>query len=210
MLAKIFGKKIGMTQIFDDQRVVHPVTVIRVNGLFVTQVKTSEKDGYSAIQVGMVRDRYRGLPFDNEWLKSKKTYFLHVKEVPLKDGAAAPELGTALTLKDLAVQVNEDVHVTGNSKGAGFQGVVKRWNFAGGPKTHGSRFHRKPGSVGTSRTQSEVCKGKKLPGHMGDRQITVKNLRVLRIDEENECFFIRGAVPGKKDSLIIINATRGE
>lgn len=205
MLTKLPGKKVGMTQLFDKNRNVIPVTVIRVADWFVTQVKTEEKDGYAALQLGLLRNRYQGTPFNPEWLRTKKEYFLHVREVPLTtENAASFTVGQQITLDNTVFDVAQVVDVTGNSIGLGFQGVMKRHGFSGGPKSHGSRFHRRPGSLGNMRTQGEVLKGKKLPGHCGTDQVTVRGLELVQVDKATGHIFVKGAVPGKRDTLLMI------
>lgn len=204
MLSGVLGKKLGMAQIFSPDGKVIPVTVVDVGTWYVTQIKTPEKDGYSAIQIGLPRKRYQGSSFSPEWLKKKSDFFLHIKEVKSVDQSHAFELGQQITLENVALQEGEYVAVTGTSTGIGFQGGVKRWGFAGGPKTHGSNLHRRPGSSGFLRRQGEIMKGKKFPGHCGHDQVTVSGLNVAKIDKNVGCLFIKGALPGKKDSLVII------
>ncbi len=204
MLSGVLGKKLGMSQLFDAKGNVVPVTVVDVGTWYVTQVKTEEKDGYCALQVSLPRKRYQGASFSPEWLKKKSDYFLHIKEVKPVDQAHAFVVGQKITIDDIELQEGEIVAVTGQSTGLGFQGVVKRYGFAGGPKTHGSTFHRKPGSSGCLRTQGEIIKGKRFPGHTGAEQVTIDGLRVVKIDKNVGCLFIKGALPGKKDSLVIV------
>jgi large subunit ribosomal protein L3 len=204
MLKSVLGKKVGMTQIFDKDGNVVPVTVVDVGNWFVTQVKTAEKDGYSSLQLGLPRKRYRGESFSPAWLKSKKDYFLHLKEVSL-DVNDKFDVGQEIKLDQVLLQDGEKVSVTGTSRGLGFQGVVKRHNFKGGPKAHGSKFHRRPGALSSMRTQGEVFKGKRLPGHMGFAQVTVKGLKVVQINKDSGHVLLKGTVPGKKDSLVFIN-----
>jgi large subunit ribosomal protein L3 len=206
MLHKLLGRKIGMTQIFDQERNVIPVTVINVADWYVTQVKSQDKDGYGSLQLGMLRKRYAPQEFSLEWLKSKKQHFLHVREVPLpaETDATQYSLGQKITLDDAIFAHDMMVDVSGISKGLGFQGPVKRWGFAGGPKSHGSKFHRRPGSSGNMRRQGEVLKGRRAAGHMGCDKVTVRGLKVVQIDKEAGCIFIKGAVPGHKDSLLVI------
>jgi large subunit ribosomal protein L3 len=203
MLNKTLGTKIGMTQLFDKNGDVVPVTVVDVNHWFVTQVKTSEKDGYTSLQLGLLRERYRGQEFSPLWLKAKKDFFVHINEVEV-EGTPALELGQSINATHVALKEGDVVSITGTSKGRGFQGVIKRWGFSGGPAAHGSKFHRRPGTGGCLRTQGEVIKGKHFPGHLGAEQVTVKGLRIVRIDPEKGCIFIKGAVPGKKDALVAI------
>jgi len=205
MLNKLLGTKIGMAQIFDENKNVIPVTVINVGGWFVTQIKTVENDGYIALQLGFPRKRYRNKALSFEWLQEKAKYFEHVKEVLLDaDVADKYKVGQQISLKDFSATDKDWVDVAGNSRGLGFQGVVKRWGFAGGPGGHGSMFHRAPGSIGNMCSQGNVIKGKKLPGQCGCKRVTVKGLRVARIDVEKNCLFVRGAVPGKKNTLLFI------
>jgi large subunit ribosomal protein L3 len=204
MLQSIIGKKTGMTQLFNDQGVVVPVTVIDVGSLFVTQVKTGDKDGQDAVQLGMLRPKsYKG-KFDNSWLKHKKKYFSHLRDVKPEKSSKDFSLGQEITLDNIAFKEGEKVAVVGTSKGLGFQGVVRRWGFSGGPSAHGSKFHRRPGAGSHMRTQGEIIKGKKFPGHLGFERVTVKGLQVVRIDKSCGCIFIKGAVPGKNGTLVII------
>ena len=203
MLNSVIGTKVGMTQLFDEKGNVVPVTVVDVNHLFVTQIKSVEKEGYNSLQLGLTRDRYKAAEFSPLWLKAKNDHFLKLKQVPL-DAATSFTVGQALTLENIALATGDYIAVTGVSKGLGFQGVVKRWGFAGGPKTHGSTFHRKPGSSGHLRRQGEIIKGKRFPGHTGADQLTVRGLKIVRIDKETGHLFIKGAIPGKKNSFVAI------
>jgi large subunit ribosomal protein L3 len=205
MLNGIPGKKLGMSQLFDTEGKAIPVTVVDVGTWYVTQVKTSEKDGYCSLQVGLPRKRYQKISFSPEWLKKKGDFFLYVKEIKQVDSKHSFAVGQKITLDDVTLQEGAVVAVTGQSRGLGFQGVVRRWGFAGGPKAHGSKFHRRPGTSGCLRTQGEIIKGKKFPGHMGAVQVTVEGLNVVKIDKGAGCLFIKGALPGKKDSLVIVN-----
>lgn len=203
MLNKLFGTKIGMSQIFDENRAVVPVTVVDVGEWFVTQVKTKDVDGYCALQLGFLRKKHRSKAFSSDWLKAKDAFFEHINEVPISEGdVGSYSVGQKLSLKDFDIAVADTVHVAGISRGRGFQGVVKRWGFAGGPGGHGSTFHRAPGSIGNMCSQGNVIKGKKLPGQCGCKRVTVKNLEVVKA--ETNCLFIKGAVPGKKNSLLFI------
>ncbi len=205
MLNNILGSKIGMTQIFDKDRRVVPVTVIEFSHWVVTQVKTQEKDRYSAVQMGKIKKRYRGLPVSPTWFSKKKQYFEVLREVEI-----APELESKFTVRqpitfdEVSLTEGMIVDVAGTSRGLGFQGVMKRWNFSGGPGAHGSTFHRTPGSLGNLCSQGKIIKGKKLPGHQGNKRITVQGLQVVRLDKETGHIFVKGAVPGKKNSLLYI------
>jgi large subunit ribosomal protein L3 len=205
MLTGLLGTKVGMTQIFDAERNVIPVTVVNVGNWYILQIKKKEVDGYSAVQLGLARKRYRSRGFEQEWMKSKKKFFVHVREVSI-DASQEEEfaVGKLVTFDDVAIADNDKVVVSGVSKGLGFQGVVKRWGFAGGPKSHGSTFHRKPGSIGNMCSQGNVIKGKKLPGHCGCDRTTVKGLRIAKIDKASGCLFVKGALPGKKESLLLL------
>ena len=207
MLSKLLGIKVGMTQIFDEQQNVVPVTVINVKGWYVTQIKTLEKDGYAALQVGLVKARYRDVAFAPEWLQAKKKFFSHIREVRFADENVAHDfvVGQSVSLDHATLELKRYVDVMGISIGHGFQGVVKRHGFRGGPKSHGSTFHRIPGSSGNMRRQGEVLKGKRFPGQMGNKQITMRGLQVARIDKETGHLFVKGAVPGKTGSLLTIS-----
>ena len=205
MLTSLLGKKIGMTQLFDSKRNVIPVSVVDINDWFVTQIKTQEKDGYCALQLGLLRTRYRSKDFSFAWLRKMKNFFAYVREVSVDESIVNNfKVGQKITLDNIGVQEDDAISVTGTSIGLGFQGVVKRWGFAGGPASHGSNFHRRPGSIGNLTTEGNVIKGLPMAGHCGCERVTTKGLRVVRIDKENGCLFVKGAVPGKKNSLILI------
>jgi len=206
MLSSVFGKKIGMTQFFTQNVDVVPVTVIDVGNLFVTQVKTLEKDGYAALQLGLPKKKYAKHPFTLAWCKNKKRYFSYLKET-LVESAATKEfkVGQEIGLKDLDVVQDNLVKVASRSTGLGFQGVVKRWGFSGGPSSHGSNFHRKPGAISGMTRQGEVVKGKKLPGHCGNKAVTVQCLRVVSLSKEGGHLLIKGSVPGKKNALVMVS-----
>ncbi len=203
-LERLPGLKVGMTQVFDsEKRTVIPVTVVSCPTWYVTQVKTEEADGYTAVQAGLLRKRYREQAFDAEWLKKKSKYFLHIKELPVEN-VSDYSLGQALTLDNTSFEEGDLIAVSGKSVGKGFQGVVKRWNFSGGNRSHGSMFGRLPGSIGNMTSQGNVIKGKKLPGHMGNKRVTVKGLRVVKVDKERNVLYVKGAMPGRKNSLLYI------
>lgn len=203
MLNSVFGTKIGMTQVFDAQGNVTPVTVVDVNNLVVTQIKSSDKEGYNALQVGLLRERFRAQSFSPLWLKAKKDHFLNTREIKV-DAVADFALGQAISMDNTQINEGDTVAVTGISKGLGFQGVVKRHGFGGGPKAHGSKFHRRPGSSGHLRRQGEIIKGKRFPGHAGVEQVTVRGLTVIKIDKETGHLYIKGAIPGKRHSFVTI------
>lgn len=200
----ILGKKIGMTQIYAEDGTAIPVTVVKAGPCLVVQRKTTEKDGYEAVQLGLVEDRApRSVtqPQQGHFEKAGVAAMRRVAEFALADGVeAAP--GDQVKLSIFAE--DDYVDVVGTSKGKGFQGVVKRYGFGGGRATHGSMFHRAPGSIGQSAFPSRVFPGVRLPGHMGDERVTVKNLKVVKIDEENHLLYLRGAVPGGKNGYLMI------
>lgn len=205
MLQNIVGTKIGMTQLFDEKGNVIPVTVVNVANWYVLQVKTVASDGYSALQLGLLKERYRDKSLSVEWLKERSKYFLHIKEISIDNNNAAQfSAGQLVDFSSSAITPGVKISVSARSRGLGFQGVVKRWGFAGGPKSHGSTFHRKPGSLGNMRRQGEVLKGKRLPGHTGFRNFTVRGLTMVKIDQAAGCVFIKGPVPGKTETLVHI------
>jgi large subunit ribosomal protein L3 len=206
MLKAVLGTKIGMTQLFDENRRVVPVTAISTGSWYVTLVKTFSRDGYSAVQIALPRERYRSMEFSPEWLKNKKSFFLFVREISISaEQEQMYKAGHSLSLSDVSIAIGDLVDVQGVSKGMGFAGVMKRHNFAGGPASHGSGFHRIPGAVGHRRTHGEVDKGKKLPGHMGAEHVTVRNLRIVKLDASLGVIFVCGAVPGKSGSLVTVS-----
>ena len=207
MLRSILGHKVGMTQLFNEERQVIAVTVIDCRNWYITQLKSGETDGYVALQLGRLKKRFHGSPFNPGWLKKKAYFFEHVREVALseEEALASYKLGQEISFEQFGLEQGSKVAVSGQSRGLGFQGVVKRHNFAGGPKSHGSNFHRTPGSIGNMCSQGKVLKGKKLPGHTGARRVTMQGLTIARIDAANGCLFVKGAVPGKKNSLLEIH-----
>nr|AKQ04464.1 50S ribosomal protein L3, large subunit ribosomal protein L3 [uncultured actinobacterium Rifle_16ft_4_minimus_550] len=202
----MLGKKIGMTQIFLDDGKMVPVTVIEAGPCVVTQVKEREKDGYEAVQIGYqeVKKENVNKPIEGHFKKAKVAPQKYLAELLLANGENY-ELGQVLTVESFTV--GERADVTGVSKGKGFQGVVKRWGFKGGPKSHGSHFQRAPGSVGASATPSRVVKGKKLPGQMGNARVSVQNLEVVQVDSDKNLLFLKGAVPGSKGGLLMIKSS---
>lgn len=200
MVEGLLGKKVGMTQVFDDTGRAFPVTVIQAGPCVVTYLKTRERDGYEAVQLG----------FD-EVKRVKKPEQGHLKELPaLRHLREVKSSGTADMQTGQTVDVSlftpgENVDVIGTSKGKGFAGTVKRHGFAGGPKTHGqSDRHRAPGSIGATSTPGKVFKGKRMAGHMGDERVTVKKLRVVRVDPDRNLLLVHGAVPGANGGLLVI------
>ena len=199
----IIGKKLGMTQIFTEDGTRVPVTVVQAGPCFVTQKKLQSTDGYSAVQVGFesVNASSSSKPKLGHCTKSGHGVFRYLKEMKF-DNAADMNLGDTLTVDQFLP--GDYVDVTGTSIGKGFQGVIKRWNFKGGRASHGSRFHRAPGSIGASATPSRVFKNKKMPGQMGNEKVTIQRLQVVRVDSADNLLLIKGAVPGHKNNIVII------
>jgi large subunit ribosomal protein L3 len=201
----IIGKKIGMTQVFEEDGRVSPVTVIQAGPCVVVQKKTIEKDGYDAVQLGFVEPKSKKKtikPMAGHYSKAGVEPVKFVREIRLTNGNDDVKPGQEVTV-DVLKDVNS-VDVTGISKGKGFQGVVKRYGFAGGRATHGSMFHRAPGSVGQSAWPSRVMKGTRMPGRMGGDKVTVKNLKIVKIIEDQNLLLIKGAVPGARSGYLVI------
>jgi large subunit ribosomal protein L3 len=197
----IIGKKIGMTQVFDPDGRVIPVTVIAAGPCWVVQKKTKERDGYSAIQVGYDPAREKRVN------KPRKGHFAKAGVAPtrvLREFRGVYELEVGAELKADVFAPGAVVDVIGTSKGKGFQGVVKRHHFSGGPATHGSKTGRIPGSVGASAWPSRVIPGKKLPGHMGDVRVTIRNITVVGVDAEQNLIWLKGAVPGARNGYHVL------
>ena len=192
-----------MTQVWSEDDRLLPVTVLQVGPCVVTQIKTAEKEGYNAIQLGFgdIKAKRVNQPMKGHFDKAGVEPSRVLREVHV-DNVDAYELGQEITVE----QFNEvkKVDVSGVSKGKGFAGVIKRHNFHGGPGGHGSHFHRAPGSIGQCATPSRVYKGKKLPGHMGSEKVTVKNLEVLKVDPDQNLLIVKGAVPGGKGALVSV------
>lgn len=202
----LLGRKIGMTQVFATNGELIPVTVIEVQPNVVTQVKTVDTDGYSSIQLGVedVREKLSTKPAKGHAAKANTAVKRFVKEIRLNEEEVANyELGQSLDVNTFAA--GEIVDVQGTTKGKGFQGVIKRHNQACGPMTHGSRFHRRPGSMGD--VASKVFKGKKLPGHMGQKTVTNQNLEIIMVDVEKNVLLVKGNVPGAKKSFVTVKSS---
>jgi len=207
MVEGIIGKKIGMTQMFDETGLVIPVTVIQAGPCAVIQKKTLERDGYAAVQLGFVEEtpaKHPGKPTLGHFKASEIPPTRVLKEFRV-DASAEIKPGDQFSVD--MFKPGDKVMVTGTSKGKGFAGVVKRWGFHGGRMTHGSMFHRAPGSIGASAYPSRVVKGKKMPGQMGSERKTVKNLLVVEADKEKNLLVLRGAVPGAKGGYVLIRKT---
>jgi large subunit ribosomal protein L3 len=206
MVKSILGKKVGMTQIFDDRGRAVPVTVVEAGPCVVTQKKTVERDGYEAVQVGYgdIKQQRLNKPEQGHLAKHSLPPKRHLREVRM-DGTAAMEVGAAITIE--AFSAGDLVDVTGTSKGKGFAGVVKRYHWHGGDMTHGSMIHRKPQSAGAT-DAARIFKNTGRPGHMGHERVTVKRLRVFRTIPERNVILIRGAVPGPAGGLITIREAK--
>jgi len=206
MMKGLIGKKVGMTQLFDDTGKAVPVTVIKAGPCYVTQVRTLDLDGYSAVQLGFEETK-------TQRLSGGELGHLKKNELPplriLREFRTKEVLEEGQTLTVEVFEEGERVDVVGKSKGRGFAGVVKRYGFSGGPKTHGqSDRQRAPGSIGAGSTPGRVFKGKRMPGRMGNETVTSQGLLVSRIDPENNIIAVRGSVPGPKNGLVIIKEAR--
>ena len=199
----LIGKKIGMTQIFDEAGNAVPVTVVEAGPCVITQKKTMENDGYEAIQVGFgdVREKSMNKPQKGQFAKADVAAKKYLREFRLDDCQA---LNVGDEIKADTFEAGEKIDVTGISKGKGFAGPMKRWGLHRGPMAHGSGYHRGSGSMGACSNPGRVMKGKKLPGHMGVVRVTVQNLEVVKVDAEQNLILIKGAVPGNKGGLVTL------
>jgi large subunit ribosomal protein L3 len=179
-----------------------PVTVIDCNGWFVTRIKHLSKDGYEAIQIGLVRPKYSKELFSVDWLKKPKQYFLHVREV-VTDSVSTHSVGDSFKIEGL-FEVGQKLDVAGWSRGLGFQGVYKRHGFGGAAKSHGSMMGRRPGSIGFTRSSGEIMKGQKMAGHMGTQRTTIQNLVIVSIETDKNVLLVKGSIPGKTQTLVFV------
>jgi large subunit ribosomal protein L3 len=204
MVSGIIGKKVSMTQLFAADGTVSPVTVVKAGPCIVVQVKTAGNDGYESVQLGLVEAKptKENKPTQGHFKKAGVPATRIRREVTVQAGAEAPKTGETVSLSIFAD--GERVDVIGTSRGKGFQGVVKRHHFAGGRMSHGSMFHRAPGSIGASSYPSRVVKGMRMGGHMGHTRITVRNLKVLRVDADNNLLLLEGSVPGGPNAILVI------
>jgi large subunit ribosomal protein L3 len=205
MVTGIIGRKVGMTQIFDPDGTVHPATVIKAGPCVVVQAKDAQKDGYQAVQLGFVEETpaKANKPTAGHFKKANVPATRVRREVKLAAGAAdAPKVGDQVLASIFAL--GERVDIVGTGRGKGFQGVVKRHHFAGGAATHGSMFHRAPGSIGASSFPSRVVKGMRAAGRMGGGRVTIHNLKVLRVDAENHLLIVEGGIPGAPTDYVVI------
>jgi large subunit ribosomal protein L3 len=204
MVTGLIGKKVGMTQVFEGDGTVHPATVIKAGPCVVVQAKTASTDGYESVQLGLVEERpaKAGKPLAGHYKKAAVPPTRVRREVRLAPGGDPLKAGDQVLV---SIFTNgERVDVTATSRGKGFQGVVRRHHFAGGAATHGSMFHRAPGSIGASSFPSRVIKGMRAAGRMGGGRVTVRNLKVLRVDPENHLLVVRGGIPGAPTGYVMI------
>ena len=203
MVNTILGRKIGMTQVWDEEDNVVPVTVIQAGPCTVSQVKTEATDGYNAVQIGFgsIKAKRVNKPMAGHFAKAGVEPMRYLREVRVEAGEEYKpgDVVTVANFEDVA-----KVDVIGTSKGKGFQGRIKRWNQRRGPMSHGSHFHRHPGSIGQCAYPARVIKGVKMAGHMGNERVTVKNLKVVRIDTEQNLILVKGAVPGGRNALVAV------
>ena len=206
MKKAILATKVGMTQIFNENGALVPVTVLQAGPCVVTQVKTAENDGYKAVQVGFVdkREKLVNKPQKGHFDKAGVSYKRYVREFKFEN---AEEYSVKDEIKADIFAAGDKIDATAISKGKGFQGAIKRYGQHRGPMAHGSKFHRHQGSNGSATTPGRVFKGKGMPGHMGSKQITVQNLEVVKVDADNNLILVKGAVPGPKKSLVTIKET---
>lgn len=202
MATGIWGRKIGMTQVFANDKVV-PVTAIDIAGWYVTNIKTAEKDGYNALQVGKVKDRYKAEKHNKEWIKKPNQYYSFIREIPLKEATTEFVVGRHIDFSQL-VQLGEKVDVRSKTIGKSFAGVVKRHGFAGPPASHGSTMGNRPGSIGSLVKSGHVIKGKRLPGHMGCDNQMMRNLEIVMVEAETKTLLVKGSIPGKAGSLVFV------
>ena len=198
----ILGKKLGMTQIFTEEGIVIPVTVVEAGPIVVTQIKTVEKDGYNAVQIGFGEAKEKSLNKPQKGhLAAANTLKKHLKEFRV-DSVEGYTVGQEIKADLFAT--GEKIDVSGTSKGKGFQGPIKRHGQSRGPESHGSRYHRRPGSMGACSFPGRVFKNKKLAGHMGSVKVTVQNLEVVKVDADKNLILVKGAIPGPKGSVVTI------
>jgi large subunit ribosomal protein L3 len=204
MVTGIIGRKVGMTQIFDPDGTVHPATVLKAGPCVVVQAKGAQTDGYEAVQLGLVEEKPAklGKPMAGHYKKAGVPPTRVRREVKVVAGAETPKVGEQVLASIFAN--GERVDVVGTGRGKGFQGVVRRHHFAGGAATHGSMFHRAPGSIGASSFPSRVVKGMRMGGRMGGKRVTIHNLKVLRVDPDNHLLIVEGGVPGAPTGYVII------
>jgi large subunit ribosomal protein L3 len=204
MVTGIIGRKVGMTQVFDADGTIHPATVIKAGPCVVVQAKNAAADGYEAVQLGLVDERPAklGKPLGGHFRKAGVPPTRVRREVKVAAGGEAVKAGDQVLVSIFSN--GERVDVIGTGRGKGFQGVVKRHHFAGGAATHGSMFHRAPGSIGASSFPSRVVKGMRAAGRMGGGRVTTRNLKVLRVDPDNHLLIVEGGIPGAPTGVVIV------
>ena len=201
MVKEIYGKKVGMTQIFTEDGIAIPVTVIEAKPLTVVGKKTNDKEGYNAIVVsfGEIKEKNANKPMKGVFAKSGTEIQKYLREIKVEN-VDEYEIGSQITVE--AFDTNDRVDIQGTSKGKGFQGNIKRHSQHRGPMSHGSMYHRRPGSMGATSTPGRVFKGKKLPGHMGSRTSTILNLVVVKVDNDKNVILVKGSIPGAKGAIV--------
>lgn len=206
MRKAILGKKVGMTQVFTDNGLLVPVTVVEAGPCVVTQVKSQEKDGYSALQIGFgdIREKLVNKPKKGHFDKADTPYRRHIREIKV-DNAEGFAVGNKI--KADTFEAGERVDISGTNKGKGFAGTIKRWNQHRGPMEHGSRYHRRPGSMGPGTSPGRVFKSKRLPGRLGGERVTIQNLEIVKVDAQRNLLLVKGAVPGARGTLLTIRST---
>ena len=206
MVKEIYGKKIGMTQIFNEEGTAIPVTVIEAQPLTIVAKKTLAKDGYDAIVVGFgeIKEKNANKPFKGVFAKAGVELQRYLKEIKVEN-VDEYEVGSKITVETFTTE--DRVDIQGTSKGKGFQGVIKRHGQHRGPMTHGSMYHRRPGSMGSTTTPGRVFKGKKLPGHMGNVISSILNLDIVKVDADKNLILVKGSIPGAKKSIVRVRQT---
>lgn len=202
MITGIWGRKIGMTQVFANDKVV-PVTAIDIADWYVTNIKTVERDGYNALQVGSVKNRYKDEQYSKDWIKFPNRYFSFIREIPLEEATTDFVVGKRIDFSQL-IKLGELVDVRSKTIGKSFAGVVKRHNFGGPPGSHGSTMGNRPGSIGSLVKSGHVVKGKKLPGHMGCDNQMMRNLEIVMVEAATKTLLVKGSIPGKSGSLVFV------
>lgn len=202
MITGIWGRKIGMTQVFVNDKVV-PATAINIADWYITNIKTVARDGYNALQIGSVKDRYKDEKYSKDWTKAPNRYFRFIREIPLNNPATDFVIGKSIDFSQL-VKLGELVDVRSKTIGKSFAGVVKRHNFGGPPGSHGSTMGNRPGSIGSLVKSGHVIKGKRLPGHMGCDNQMMRNLEIVMVEAATKTLLVKGSIPGKAGSLVFV------
>ncbi len=203
----LLGKKLGMTRLFKQDAVV-PVTVIQAGPCYVVQKKTPQVDGYCAVQLGFCDAKKLNKPLQGHFKKAQVKPLRFLREMRIEDEKELSSYEIGQQIKVDVFQVGEKVDVIGWTKGRGFSGAIKRWGFSGGPRAHGSKFHRELGSLGQHTEPAKIFKGKKMPGRYGNERVTIHNLEVIKLDVENNLIALKGSVPGARGSLVLIRSPR--